>query len=99
VIEIRYVAAWSKYQTIGGSYSMRNSRLVRLLAYRPLCMTERTHVRRTHSGLGLILFREGPRCLTLAVFSVHYHVERNHQGKGNKIAFPAQVLASAAWII
>ena len=37
----------------------------------------------------LILFGEGPLSRTLAEFSAHYHGERNHQGKGNKLLFPA----------
>jgi putative transposase len=36
----------------------------------------------------LILFGEGPLSQTLAEFSAHYHGERNHQGKGNKLLFP-----------
>jgi homeodomain-containing protein len=36
----------------------------------------------------LILFGEGPLLRTLAEFSTHYHGERNHQGKGNKLLFP-----------
>jgi putative transposase len=36
----------------------------------------------------LILFGEGPLSRTLAEFSSHYHRERNHQGKGNKLLFP-----------
>ena len=36
----------------------------------------------------LILFGEGPLSRTLAEFSTHYHGERNHQGKGNKLLFP-----------
>jgi putative transposase len=36
----------------------------------------------------LILFGEGPLSRTLAEFSAHYHSERNHQGKGNKLLFP-----------
>jgi len=36
----------------------------------------------------LILFGEGPLVRTLAEFSAHYHGERNHQGKGNKLLFP-----------
>jgi hypothetical protein len=36
----------------------------------------------------LILFGEGPLARTLAEFSAHYHGERNHQGKGNKLLFP-----------
>ena len=31
---------------------------------------------------------EGPLSRTLAEFSAHYHGERNHQGKGNKLLFP-----------
>jgi len=36
----------------------------------------------------LILFGERPLLRTLAEFSAHYHHERNHQGKGNKLLFP-----------
>src|SRR6266852_30587 len=36
----------------------------------------------------LILFGEGPLARTLVEFSAHYHGERNHQGKGNKLLFP-----------
>jgi hypothetical protein len=36
----------------------------------------------------LILFGEGPLVRTLVEFSAHYHGERNHQGKGNKLLFP-----------
>ena len=36
----------------------------------------------------LILFSERPLSRTLAEFSAHYHGERNHQGKGNKLLFP-----------
>jgi hypothetical protein len=36
----------------------------------------------------LILFGEGPLSQTLAEFSAHYHGERNHQGKDNKLLFP-----------
>ena len=36
----------------------------------------------------LILFGEGPLVRTLAEFSAHYHGERNHQGKGNKLLCP-----------
>ena len=36
----------------------------------------------------LILFGEGQLSRTLAQFSAHYHGERNHQGKGNKLLFP-----------
>lgn len=37
----------------------------------------------------LILFGEGTLSRTLAEFSTHYHGERNHQGKENKLLFPA----------
>jgi putative transposase len=33
----------------------------------------------------LIRFGAGPLSRTLAEFSAHYHGERNHQGKGNKL--------------
>jgi putative transposase len=36
----------------------------------------------------LILFGEDSLSRTLAEFSAHYHNERNHQGKGNKLLFP-----------
>ena len=36
----------------------------------------------------MILFGEDPLSRTLAEFSTHYHGERNHQGKGNKLLFP-----------
>ena len=36
----------------------------------------------------LIMFGEGPLSRALAEFSIHYHGERNHQGKGNKLLFP-----------
>jgi putative transposase len=39
----------------------------------------------------LILFGERPLLRTLAEFSAHYHHERNHQGKGNKLLFPHAV--------
>jgi len=37
----------------------------------------------------LILFGERPLMRALAEFSAHYHGERNHQGKGNQLLFPA----------
>jgi putative transposase len=37
----------------------------------------------------LILCGEGTLSRTLAEFSAHYHNERNHQGKDNKLLFPA----------
>ena len=36
----------------------------------------------------LILFGEDSLSRSLAEFSTHYHSERNHQGKGNKLLFP-----------
>jgi putative transposase len=36
----------------------------------------------------LILFGERPLTRTFAEFSAHYHGERNHQGKSNKLLFP-----------
>jgi putative transposase len=36
----------------------------------------------------LVLFGAGPLSRVLAEFSAHYHSERNHQGKGNKLLFP-----------
>jgi putative transposase len=36
----------------------------------------------------LILFGEGPLSRTLTEFTAHYHGERNHQGKDNKLLFP-----------
>jgi len=36
----------------------------------------------------LILFGAGPLSRTLTEFTAHYHGERNHQGKGNKLLFP-----------
>jgi putative transposase len=36
----------------------------------------------------LILFGEAPLSRVLAEYSRHYHGERNHQGKGNKLLFP-----------
>jgi putative transposase len=36
----------------------------------------------------LILLGEAPLSRALAEFSAHYHGERNHQGKGNKLLFP-----------
>ena len=39
----------------------------------------------------LILFGEGPLSRTLTEFCAHYHGERNHQGRGNKLLFPDAV--------
>lgn len=36
----------------------------------------------------LILFGEGPLSRVLSEYSRHYHHERNHQGKGNRLLFP-----------
>jgi putative transposase len=36
----------------------------------------------------LILFGAAPLSRTLAEFTAHYHGERNHQGKGNKLLLP-----------
>lgn len=36
----------------------------------------------------VILFGEGPLLRVLAEYSRHYHGERNHQGKGNRLLFP-----------
>jgi putative transposase len=36
----------------------------------------------------LILFGESSLSRTLTEFGAHYHSERNHQGKGNKLLFP-----------
>ena len=37
----------------------------------------------------LILFGEGSLWHTLQAYVEHYHYERNHQGKGNVLLFPA----------
>ena len=36
----------------------------------------------------LILFGEGSLSRVLTEYSRHYHHERNHQGKGNRLLFP-----------
>jgi Integrase core domain len=36
----------------------------------------------------LILFGKGPLSRVLSEYSRHYHQERNHQGKGNRLLFP-----------
>jgi hypothetical protein len=36
----------------------------------------------------LVLLGEGPLQRTLSEFTAHYHLERNHQGKGNKLLTP-----------
>ena len=38
----------------------------------------------------LILFGESSLRRALQQYNVHYHEERNHQGKGNRILFPSQ---------
>jgi len=37
----------------------------------------------------LILFGEGSLSRVLTEYGRHYHQERNHQGKGNRLLFPA----------
>ncbi len=41
----------------------------------------------------LILFGEASLRLVLSEYLVHYHVERNHQGKGNVLLFPTATQA------
>jgi hypothetical protein len=36
----------------------------------------------------LVLLGEGPLQRSLTEFTAHYHLERNHQGKGNKLLKP-----------
>jgi transposase InsO family protein len=36
----------------------------------------------------LVLFGEGPLQRSLTEYAAHYHLERNHQGKGNKLLTP-----------
>ena len=36
----------------------------------------------------VILFGEGPLSRVLTEYSRHYHHERNHQGKANRLLFP-----------
>ena len=36
----------------------------------------------------LILFGEGPLQRSLAEFTAHYHLKRNHQGKSNRLLTP-----------
>jgi putative transposase len=36
----------------------------------------------------LVLLGEGPLQRSLTEFTAHYHLERNHQGKGNKLLTP-----------
>jgi hypothetical protein len=36
----------------------------------------------------LVLLGEGPLQCSLTEFTAHYHLERNHQGKGNKRLTP-----------
>jgi transposase InsO family protein len=40
----------------------------------------------------LVLFGEGPLQRTLNEFTAHYHLERNHQGKGNQLLTPRAML-------
>jgi integrase-like protein len=39
---------------------------------------------------GLIFFGEQSLLRTLKEYSIHYHQERNHQGKENRLLFPSQ---------
>ena len=41
----------------------------------------------------LILFGESSLRRALQQYIVHYHEERNHQGKGNRILFPSRAEA------
>jgi transposase InsO family protein len=43
----------------------------------------------------LILFREASLRRAIQHFILHYHEERNHQGKGNQLLFPRAVLSNA----
>ena len=36
----------------------------------------------------LVLLGQGPLQRSLIEFTAHYHLERNHQGKGNKLLTP-----------
>jgi len=45
----------------------------------------------------LILFGEGSLRRALAEFLEHYHAERNHQGKGDVLLFPANDTPHAAF--
>lgn len=38
----------------------------------------------------LVLFGAGPLARVLTEFTAHYHGERNHQGKGNRLLFPGR---------
>jgi hypothetical protein len=43
----------------------------------------------------LILFGEAPLRKAIQNFILHYHVERNHQGKDNKLLFPRAALSES----
>ena len=43
----------------------------------------------------LILFGEASLRRAIQHFILHYHEERNHQGKGNQLLFPLVVLSNA----
>jgi hypothetical protein len=43
----------------------------------------------------LILFGEASLRKAIRDFVLHYHEERNHQGKGNQLLFPRAVLSNA----
>ena len=45
----------------------------------------------------LILFGEGALRHALTQYVAHFHHERNHQGKGNVLLFPASITASATF--
>ncbi len=42
----------------------------------------------------LILFGEADLRRAVDQYLVHYHEERNHQGRGNVLLFPSQVIAA-----
>jgi putative transposase len=43
----------------------------------------------------LILFGEAPLRKAIQNFILHYHAERNHQGKDNKLLFPRTALSES----
>jgi hypothetical protein len=49
----------------------------------------------------MILFGEAPPQYVLSNYVQHFHVERNHQGKGNVILFPAAAdrVGESSWEI
>jgi hypothetical protein len=49
----------------------------------------------------LVLLGEGPLQRSLTEYAAHYHLERNHQGKGNKLLTPPvekEILGMTEWI-